>query len=228
MCSAATHDGGSTWKEAKVPVPAGSRTRLAPELALSVAVDTGGTIYGVWAADDVKRPTSLTGNETSGTGCTVYLTESRDGAATWTQPVAINRDPRGCATFPAIAAGAPGRIAVGYYQETASATGQDHVPDKAPWYLHVEYNTNAVTDPRGFVDSVADPTPVLFGPLMRRLWDFFQIAIGPDGSANIAYSQATRAGKDGPVGCGCAPVELGAQRAKDLMYVKETGGPNLG
>ena len=116
---------------------------------------------------------------------------------------------------------------MGYYQETASATGQDHVSTKASWYLHVTYDTNAVRNPRGFVDSIADPRPVLFGPLLRRLWDFFQIDVGPDGYVNVAYSQATRAGKDGPVGCGCAPDELGAQRAKDLMYVKETGGPKL-
>ena len=63
---------------------------------------------------------------------------------------------------------------------------------------------------------------------MRRLWDFFQVDIGPDGLVNVAYSRATGAGKDGPVGCGCAPDELGAQRAKDVFYLKEIGGPNLG
>jgi hypothetical protein len=228
MCSAATRDGGATWKEAKIPAITGARSRLAPQLSLSVDVDKAGNVYGVWSADDVKAPSSFLGNETNGTGCTVYLTESRDGASTWSKPVAINHDPRGCATFPAISAGAPGKVVVGYYQETASAAAQDHVANKAPWFLHVEYNTNALKSPRGFTDSIADPKPVLLGPLMRRLWDFFQVDVGPDGRANIAYSRATGAGKDGPVGCGCAPDELGAQRAKDLMYVKETNGPNLG
>ena len=37
--------------------------------------------------DDVKTDSS--GNETKGAGCTVYLTESRDGAATWSTPIAM-------------------------------------------------------------------------------------------------------------------------------------------
>ena len=62
----------------KVPVPLSKRTRIAPQLALSVDVDRAGNVYGVWAADDVKTDSS--GNETKGSGCTVYLSESRDGA----------------------------------------------------------------------------------------------------------------------------------------------------
>jgi hypothetical protein len=225
VCSASSNDGGESWHLAEVPPS--PMTHLTAQLPLQVDVDTAGNVYGVYAADDVKASDEPLGDDQPATGCDVYLTVSRDGGQSWSEPQRVNPNRRGCATFPALSAGAAGKVAVAYYQETTSAAGQDDVDEEAAWFVHVTYDLNADRHPGGFRDSIADPLTVHLGPLLRELWDFFQIDIGPDGFVHVAYSQDTRAGKDGPFGSDPGVIVLGAQRAKDVMYLREVSGPRL-
>ncbi len=236
LCSRSTHDGGATWEE--VGVADVEEGREIADFMVSTAVDDAGIVYGTWAEDDADDASEDAPNPTqpdADDGCDVYYAASRDGGHTWGRKVRVS-DGTGCAVFPWIVGGARGRVALAWYEADAPIPNADANPqvaagapaDPAAWYLHAGVVLNADRRPQ-VVRRVADPTPVHYGPLLRELWDFLQIAVGPDGRFHIAYVEDVSAGANGPVGLG-PPEEalvLGAQATKDTMYVAQRGGPRL-
>jgi hypothetical protein len=90
-----------------------------------------------------------------------------------------------------IAAGAPGGIAIAFYAQfadPADAARMGVAPDA--WHAWVAWRA----DPTGegpFQVALVDPDPVAVGTrqdLGRRLGDFLQVAIGPDGAIHVAYA----------------------------------------
>lgn len=218
LCSRDTHDGGATWREVEVADVDGGR-EIGP-IMVANAVDAAGTTYGVWseADGDDGEPEDPDSDD----GCDIYYAASNDGGATWTPKVRV--DGRGCSAFPWITAGDSGRIAIAWYETPAPGPHPDEVSDDAEWFLKAAVVTSAATQPR-LATGVADPNPVHIGPLLRDLWDYLQIATGPDGRFHIAYSEDVTAGPDGPVGTGLRPSN--GTNSKDTMYVAQLGGPRL-
>ncbi|MGH2725128.1 MAG: hypothetical protein ACRDI0_12905 [Actinomycetota bacterium] len=207
LCSRDTHDGGQTWRETTVADVDPGR-RIGP-IMVANAVDSAGVVYGVWSE--------------AGGGCDVFYAASTDGGATWRPKVQV--DGPGCSAFPWIAAGRSGRIAIAWYENTAPGPHPDQVPADSQWFLHAAVVTRAPTSSPVIASGVADPNPVRIGPLVRALWDYLQIAIGPDGRFHIAYAEDVTAGPDGPVGTGLNPSN--GTNAKDTMYVAQAGGPRI-
>ena len=236
VCSAHTHDGGSTWEEIEVARIEEGRA-VAPFMVAN-AVDRSGVVYATWAEADVDdadedapNPNELDADD----GCDVYYASSRDGGHRWTRKVRVG-DGKGCAVFPWITAGDHGRAAIAWYETDANGPNADdlhpatsEVGAAEPWYLHAAVILERSPTRRQIVAAVADPTPVHLGPLFRELWDFLQIAVGPDGRFHIAYAEDVSAGANGPLGIGVPDqaTVLGAQVPKDTMYVQQRGGPRL-
>lgn len=202
MCAAATHDGGETWTEvAAGTLPRGS---LAPFMVAS-AVDAGGNVYGTFA--DLNQ-----------NGCDVYLAVSSDRGQTWRQ-FRVNPD-EGCSTFPWVAAGDDGRVAVTWYQNPA-AKGQNQVPATSEWRLHAAVITDATSDTPTVTHGALDRV-IHRGPLNRELWDFQQIDVGPDGRFHIAAAED----HEGPcAGTLSAQGSLAAYQNMCTTYVGQAGGP---
>ena len=201
-------DGGATFKESVVSYPQ-RKDGFTPMFVGATAVDDAGNGYVTWATYDNK-------------GCDVYYASSTDDGKSWNEPVRVSSG-RGCATFPWLAAGDDGKIAVVWYEtpfskELPGVTGavayQDAVPADATWGVHAAAITNA-TSAKPSITSAEIPTkgPILLGPLTRELWDFFQVAIGPDGRMYIAFVKKFT-GEENDTG-------------PQTWFVKSTSGPRL-
>jgi hypothetical protein len=202
LASAVTRDRGKTYTQ-RIVATAERRGGFTPQFVGATAVDRAGTGYTTWATWDRH-------------GCDVYYAASTDEGRSWNLPVKVSRGP-GCATFPWIAAHRDGRIAVVWYQTPFHETKtkkkgtayQDKVGRKAPWYLHAAAVTRAHSShPRIVRTRVDTDGPVVRGPLERKLWDFFQVAIGPDGRMDIAYSKFV-------------------EKAPKAFFTKNISGPRL-
>lgn len=112
-----TKDDGLTW----TGVVVSERAALAPEgvgvVAMDpvVAVDAEGTVYYAWQADDGR----------------LYLSYSKDEGSTWSPEVDILAPTLTGASFPAIEAVAPGKLAFAYYGTTFPAPYEGAVEDRA-------------------------------------------------------------------------------------------------
>jgi hypothetical protein len=188
---ARSHDLGRTWQIVNL-TGTPSETFIFPV----VAVDSAGTVYLVYSTDPAA-PTPGTFLVTDLVARPqVYLSISRDHGATWSTPAVIS--PAGhTAIFPWIAAGAPGRVAVAWYEGTLG-TPSNHVPDV--WHVAVAVSTTADSANATWKESLADPQPIHVGSICtegtgclltasdRSLLDFFEIRLLPDGSPVLAYS----------------------------------------
>ena len=127
MCAASSHDAGETWTE----VAAGSFPRGARAAFMFASdVDAAGNVYGTFA-------------DTNASGCDVYLAVSSDRGASWRQ-YRINPE-TGCATFPWVAAGDDGRVALSWYHNPANKS-QNTVPASSEWRLQTAVVTDATSD----------------------------------------------------------------------------------
>lgn len=202
VCAASSHDAGETWAEtAAGTFPRGA---LAPFM-VSSDVDAAGNVYGVFA-------------DTDGSGCDVQLAVSSDRGATWRQ-FQVNPG-GGCATFPWVAAGDDGRVAVTWYHNPSSRS-QNQVPASSEWRVQAAVISEAAsatpTVTHGTLDHVIHK-----GSLGRDLWDYQQIAVGPDGRFHIAFAE------DALEPCTGTLSQHGALLAysnKCTTYVAQTGGP---
>lgn len=202
MCAAVSHDAGETWSER----PAGTLPRggLAPFM-VSAAVDAAGNVYGVYA-------------DTNADGCDVYVSVSTDRGETWSQ-YRVNPDD-GCATFPWVAAGDDGRVAVAWYQNAAPKS-QNQVPGSSEWQLKTAVITDATSQSPTIAHGTMDQV-VHKGPLNRDLWDFLQIDVGPDGRFHIAAVEDVTPECSGTLS---TQGSVAGYRNKCTIYVGQTGGP---
>lgn len=203
LCASHTYDGGEKWEEVEVAsVDDGSS--IGP-IMVSVAVDEAGNVYGVWTE---------TGGSVESGGCALFYAASYDRGRSWSPKIRLS-DRDVCATFAWVTAGGPNRIAVAWYETPTPAIHPNSVPADTPWFLKAAVVVGKAGKAT-VVSGVADPNPVHVGPLERELWDYLQIATGPDGRFHIAYAEDVTAGSDGVL-----------VTAKDTMYVGQAGGPRL-
>ena len=148
------------------------------------AIDSAGNIYATWATPNARNGLY-----------DVWFASSRDHGKTFYGPFKIN--PSGIqGNMPWIAAGDNGRVDIVYYgsPDTEDPTTSTH--DK--WYVFFAQSLNAADREPAFTiaqasDHIMHQGPIcnvgiLCGSGTRQLLDFFQVAIGPDGMANIAYA----------------------------------------
>jgi hypothetical protein len=191
-------DGGDTWTSTHIAT-LGEDVLGFNTLDFPVAaVDAAGTVYVAW----------VTGNSLLTTD-PVWMAKSTDSGATWSTPVAVSA-PTGSVVMPWIAAGAPGHIAIAYYQVfmqlgdrgpelgLADATwdvalAESFDADSAtPSFSH---STIAANVHRGSIctSGTGCAGPKTFGyvnaplPFDRQVLDFFEIALDADGNVFATY-----------------------------------------
>jgi hypothetical protein len=170
-----------------------------------VDADTEGNLYVVWA--DPSEDDN---------GFDIWLSTSQDQAATWSEPVLVNKAHGGNSLLPWIAAREPGHVAISWYQ--TAAPGSPDLMEQGEWYVHLAESTNALEAAPTFAEGLAWDTPVQYGPLCitgsrcgsaRNLLDFLMVDIDADGRSHLAFV-------DGGHG--------GAPGNSYIMYARQTGG----
>ncbi|MEA2476935.1 MAG: hypothetical protein QOC87_1134, partial [Actinomycetota bacterium] len=173
------------------------------------AVDTAGTLYIAWVEDK-------SGNDNA---YHVYLSSSKDKGATWNGPTDVSGAISKTAVFPTMAAGADGRVVVGWYGTDVAGNNNDvNVMKDASWNVYVAESTNAASanptfdqvenvDPNFHTGTVS--TGGLGGSADRSLLDFFTVGIdNKSGNADLTYTR-----------------DKGAGTA--IMFAKQNGGCNM-
>lgn len=176
-----TTDGGATWTQedaGETPGEGSFGNRV-------IVVDTAGTPYLFF--DDRAKDGEF-GDEKDDVpgGYHVYYTY-RDTEGGWSDPIMVG-PAEGSHYFPWPAAGGPGKVAVAWYGTLDDTAGPNDVEDGTPWYLFLAASLDADTPDAHWQTIVADPDPLLTGQVNRRLLDFVQTDIGPDGAIHVAYA----------------------------------------
>ncbi|MHB8585051.1 MAG: sialidase family protein [Thermoplasmatota archaeon] len=207
---ARSHDMGKTWQMVNLTgTPA--LTHIFPVMT----ADTAGTLYLAYSADPNSPTNALSADPTglSQNGwldqSQVFVSVSHDHGATWSKPMAVS--PAGhTAIFPWVTAGAPGRVAVAWYEGTLG-TPNERLPDV--WHVAVAMSTTADAASPTWKSSFVSETPNHIGSICtqgglclltggdRSLLDFFEMRLLPDGSPVLAFSA------DAPVRIATAQVQ---------------------
>jgi hypothetical protein len=177
-----SHDGGKSF--ALKLLKAGGAGTLGGLIFPWVTIDKAGTVYASWAGRD-----GTTGP------IDTFLTHSNDRGNTWSKPLRVNQDVGPAHLYTTISAGDPGVVDMAWYTGT-KANPNDTTND---WYVDFAQIRNANTDApqvsqsRVFKQRMHHGDICLNGLLCelggdRSLLDYFQIQVGPDGVANIAFA----------------------------------------
>jgi hypothetical protein len=161
-------------------------------------IDSAGNIYVVWSMNNSRT------NEFS-----IWFASSHDNGKTYYGPFWVSSGPLTAdetAVFPWVAAGDAGRVDIIWYGTTAVGD-PNTLTGSPPWKLYFAQTLNG--NSREPVFTVVQPNPSniihngqistggLLGSSDRSLLDFMEVAVGPDGLANITFAdnagQATRA-----------------------------------
>lgn len=225
---AVSKDNGLTWTTVTMGADVGTPN---PRKNSEIATDMASNAYHTWIGGDLG----------------VYLAVSTDSGVTWS-PKSLRVSPPTIvsSTFPHIAAGDPGRIAVAYLGSTDAHLLETPDIDDNPW------NGNPHTAPEGvtyhlYVSTTLDglnpnatwntvrvsADPVQRGSICissgdcrniggsnRNLLDFNDLTLGPDGRLYIAYAD----------GCTASCVESGgpeSSRSAVGAVAIQSGGPSL-
>jgi hypothetical protein len=180
----------------------------------SGAIDSAGNIYAVWATNSARPNTLQTGTSNPSTTIDIWFTASHDGGKTFVGPWKVSSG-TGTSVFPWIAAGDAGRVDIVWYQSSnvgpplvasdaspGSLTGgSNNMPATSTWNLMFAQSLNADTREPVFSvtqagDHVMHTGSISTGGLTgifndRSLGDFFEVGIGPDGLANIAFTDTS-------------------------------------
>ncbi|MES2154211.1 MAG: sialidase family protein [bacterium] len=159
-------DGGLTWSEHTINTTSGSLLH-----DIEVGIDAKGNVYAGWIADDGLP----------------YLALSRDHGDTW--PIQMMVAPPGVTAtgFPAVAAGADGRVVMAYIGTTLEK-GYDGSQTKATWNGYLSVLTDAFAEnPLITTVTVNDPAtdPLSTGACGNvrcgGFGDFIDVTIDPSG-----------------------------------------------
>lgn len=147
----------------------------------------------------------------------MYYVYSKDKGAHWSQPVKVDNAPMaaGEQVYATGQAGARGVIDVAWYSAPTAASTSD---PNATWYVKFAQIRDAVDARPKIYRAQVSATPIHHGGIClqgllcifggdRSLLDFFELAIGPDGKAGIAY----------------ADNHLGRSMGQ-VQYARQTGG----
>lgn len=154
----------------------------------TAAIDRAGNIYVVWAMNDSR--TNQFG---------IWFVSSHDHGQTFYGPFEVSKG-SGAAVMPWIAAGDDGIVDIVYYATTANVNPNTVAlkDPNVPWNVMFAQSVNATAREPAFTVSQASDhvnhygvicnLGILCGSGTRSLLDFFNVAIGPDGLANIVYA----------------------------------------
>lgn len=154
----------------------------------SAAIDNAGNLYVVWAMNNGRT------NRYS-----IWFASSHDHGKTFYGPFEVTQGV-GAAVMPWIAAGDDGRAEIVYYATNAAVDPNTvAIGDKnVPWNVFFAQSLNAGAREPVFTVSQASDHVNHYGVICnlgllcasgtRSLLDYFQVAIGPDGVANIVYA----------------------------------------
>src|ERR1700736_3576188 len=168
------------------------------------AIDSAGNIYVSWATPNARNGLY-----------DIWFASSRDHGQTYYGPFKVN--PAGLqGNMPWITAGDNGRVAIAFYATTGTEDPTTSVNDQ--WNVYFAQSLNGADREPVFTVSQASDHVTHKGPICnvgilcgsgtRQLLDFFQIAIGPDGLANIAYADTGN-----------------SNGTPFVSYARQTGGP---
>jgi len=168
------------------------------------AIDSAGNIYVTWATPNART------NKYE-----LWFASSHDHGKTYYGPFRISSNGTQ-ATSPWIAAGDNGRVDIAFYGTNGTESPNTSTTDQ--WNVFIAQSLNAADREPVFTVSQASDHIMHVGPICnvgilcgggtRQLLDFFQVAIGPDGLANIAY--ADDGASNGPT---------------HVSYARQSGGP---
>jgi hypothetical protein len=156
-----------------------------------ISIDKNGSVYVSWAGRELKtQPLDI------------FLAYSNDHGDSWSSPYRVNQDVGNAHIYSTISAGAPGVVDVAWYSATTSDPGRTD----NDWHVDFAQVRNANTGAPAIKQSRPYPSSIHHGDVClqgilcivggdRSLLDFFQIQVGPDGRANIAF--ANNASPDG-------------------------------
>ncbi len=149
------------------------------------AIDSAGNIYVVWAMNNSRNNEYM-----------VWFASSHDHGQTFYGPFQVSQGP-GAAVMPWIAAGDTGRVDIVYYA-TATPVDPNIAPNSVEWNTFFTQSLNANSREPAFTrsqisDHINHKGPICNMGLLcpsgtRTLADFFQVAIGPDGLANVSFA----------------------------------------
>lgn len=213
---AVSDNAGTTWKRVKV-----SNISM-PDNQASIASDAKNNLYYVWYTDDdeFKLP---------------YLAISRDNGNTWSKPFMIAPPGVREVQWPTVAAGANGRITIGFPGTTQANQGDL----TRPWDYYVVTSTNVLGSNPTFVSNIANSpsNPIHRGDCPGRcgnMLDFLDVIVSPAKDHSVWATYVDTCGYEN--NCSTRPVKgfddaQGEDNAASEMrgyYVKQTGGPNIG
>jgi hypothetical protein len=151
-------------------------------------IDAAGNVYVAWAMNNART------NQYA-----VWLASSHDGGKNFYGPFQISSGP-GSAEMPWIAAGDAGKINVVFYSTNGLG---DPNTTSLQWNVMMAQSLNASAREPSFTVSQVSDHITHFGPICnlgllcasgtRVLLDYFEVAIGPDGLANIVFADTGNA-----------------------------------
>jgi hypothetical protein len=163
------------------------------------AIDSAGNVYVLYNSD-MGSPGHFH----------TYYVFSTDKAKTWSDPVKVDDVPlaQGAQVYATGDAGAAGVLDVAWYGTKKATSPADNT---ALWQVHFAQVRGATSSKPSITRKLITADPIHKGNIClngllcilggdRSLADFFELQIGPDGMANIAYADNTGQFDDGAKG----------------------------
>lgn len=186
-------DGGKTWgKGEDVPLPPDAAKGESPYNFQVPVVDESGRVL---VASDVGSKE---------TGYRVFAAIREPDGKWSTSPIS---PANGTHHLPWAAAGKDGGFVVAWYGTDDDAKDPDSVAADAEWFVFLAASRDAG---QTWQTVRADAQPVLKGPMNRRLLDFLQVDVAPDGAAHLVYAN-----------------NLDGSNAERMLYARTTVGLGL-
>lgn len=186
----ASKDAGAAWEEVgDIPYPGDAGANFqAYEVPV---VDEAGNVWIVYDWQDRKDIRCEPGTPLQEGACEprpfhVYAVRL-DPSGQWHGPFRVSPE-AGTHVHPWAAAGRAGALVVAWYGAPGAENGS--VEDTDEWFVHVAVTLDGAAETPAWQVARADPAPVLAGPIGRRLLDFLQVDVGPDGALHLAYAKA--------------------------------------
>lgn len=191
---ARSFDDAKTWESVEAAKFGNVRGHIFPV----AAVDAAGTVFVVFAMDEEKTtpaPDIVGETDRSLQHPNVFMIVSKDQGATWSAPAKLNPDGT-TAIFPWIAAGAPGRVVVAWY-ENVDGTSLQEIGN---WWTASAVSVTADAEAPAWEHAKVSSEPARVGPVCsngggcsvtagdRSLLDFFEVAIHNDGHPVITWA----------------------------------------
>jgi len=194
----------------------------------AAAADKAGNIYAVWTTCHARPNASIPPGTNNANTYDVWFASSHDHGKNFYGPFKISSGV-GTSVFPWIDAGDDGRVDVVWYQSPNPAPplisdpqspatltgGPNQMPAGSTWTVVFAQSLNAASREPVFALTTASDHIIhtgsisiggTFGNSDRSLLDYFKVAIGPDGLANIMNAD-------------------NGTTSLHINYIRQTGGP---